>query len=159
MTPSPPIICEMTVKILAKNSKAYHDYHVEEKFIAGIELRGTEVKSCRASQVTLLDSYARVDDGELWLVGVHIAPYAQGNRFNHDPKRDRRLLMHRKEIRKLQQAVEAKGMTLIPLAFGLDRSHVKVELGLCRGKAQYDKREVLKRKMHDREARQAMGRG
>ncbi|OPZ31501.1 MAG: SsrA-binding protein [Lentisphaerae bacterium ADurb.BinA184] len=144
------------MKVLTKNSKAFHDYTIVERFEAGIELRGTEVKSCRSSQIALLDAYAKVIDGELWLLGAHIAPYAQGNQFNHDPKRNRRLLMHRKEIRRLQQAVEAKGMTLIPLTVGLSRGRVKIELGLCRGKAQYDKRQALRRKEHERETRQAL---
>jgi len=144
------------MKVLTKNSKAFHDYTIVERFEAGIELRGTEVKSCRSRQIALLDAYAKVIDGELWLLGAHIAPYAQGNQFNHDPKRNRRLLMHRKEIRRLQQAVEAKGMTLIPLTVGLSRGRVKIELGLCRGKAQYDKRQALRRKEHERETRQAL---
>ena len=144
------------MKTLARNKKAYHDYHVEETFEAGIELRGTEVKSCRAANVSLVDSHARIHDGELWLIGCHIAPYDQGNRFNHEPRRERRLLVHRREILKLRLSIEAKGMALVPLRFYLKGSTVKVELGLVRGKALHDKREVLKRRTHDREAQQAI---
>jgi len=143
---------------LATNKKAFHDYEIIEKFEAGIELQGTEVKSCRARNISLADAHARVDDGELRLTGVHIAPYEQGNRANHNPRRDRRLLMHRREIRRLKQALEAKGMTLVPLRFYLKKSRIKVELGLGRGKAVHDKRESLKRKMHEREARRAISR-
>jgi SsrA-binding protein len=143
---------------LATNKKAFHDYEILEKLEAGIELQGTEVKSCRERNISLADAHARVVDGELWLTGVHIAPYKQGNRANHDPRRDRRLLVHRREIRRLKQELEAKGMTLVPLRIYLKKSRIKVELGVGRGKAQHDKRETLKRKMHDREARRAMSR-
>jgi SsrA-binding protein len=141
---------------LAQNRRAAHDYHIDEKFEAGIALVGTETKSCRAHEITLTDAYAAIKDGELWLLGAHIAPYSHGNRQNHDPRRPRRLLMHRQEIRRLTKAVEAKGMTLIPLRFYLvNRGKIKVELGLCRGKAEYDKRDTLRRKEHEQEMRKA----
>ncbi|MCF7853236.1 MAG: SsrA-binding protein SmpB [Candidatus Pacebacteria bacterium] len=142
---------------LAKNRKAFHDYEILEKFEAGIELQGTEVKSCRERNISLADAHARVDeDGEIWVRGVHIAPYKHGNRENHDPRRPRKLLLHKREIRDLKQATETKGMTLIPLRFYVKHRRVKVELGLCRGKARHDKRETMKRKIHEQEAKQAM---
>lgn len=141
---------------LARNKKAYYDYEILDTFEAGIELQGTEVKSCRNHNIQLADAHARIGDGELWLQGVHIAPYEQGNRENHEPRRPRRLLVHKHEIRHLKQAIEAKGMTLVPLRFYLRRHRIKVEIGLCRGKARHDKRETLKRKIHDREAADAI---
>ncbi len=144
--------------VLAQNKKAFHDYHVEERLEAGIVLGGTEVKSCRAHDVTLQDAYASVDGGELWLHNAHIAPYAQGNRMNHEPKRSRKLLVHRAEIARLVKATQAKGMTLVPLAFHLSKGRIKVELGLCKGKNVHDKRETLKKKAQDQEIRRAMRR-
>ena len=141
---------------LAQNRKARHDYHVIETLEAGIALLGTEVKSCRAHSISLSDAYARVINGELWLVGAHIAQYEQGNRNNHPPRRNRKLLLHRREIARLSQAIEAKGLTLIPLRVYLARNRIKVELGLCRGKHVRDKREALKKKVHDREVRRAI---
>ena len=141
---------------LAKNRKAYHEYEILEKFEAGIELVGTEVKSCRARNISLADAHARVEDGEVWLQGVHIAPFAQGNRSNHDPRRSRKLLLHKREIRKLHQATQAKGMTLVPLRFYLKHRRVKVEIGIGRGKSKHDKRETMKRKTFEEEARRAM---
>jgi len=141
---------------LAQNRKAGHDYFVLEKFEAGIALQGTEVKSCRKHDISMADAYAEAKAGELWLIGVHIAPYSHGNRQNHDPRRSRRLLLHKKEIRKITEAIEAKGMTVIPLSFFLSRGKVKVELGLCKGKREYDKRESLKKKMHNDEMKRAM---
>ncbi|OGV66879.1 MAG: SsrA-binding protein [Lentisphaerae bacterium RIFOXYA12_64_32] len=141
---------------IVQNRKSHHDYEVLEKVEAGIALVGTEVKSCRDHSVSLADAYARMTDGELWLVGVHIAPYAQGNRNNHDPRRDRKLLLHKHEIRRLAQAIEAKGLTLVPLRFYLLRNRVKVELGLCRGKNVRDKRDTLRKKMDDMETRRAI---
>jgi SsrA-binding protein len=141
---------------IVQNRKAHHDYDVLEKIEAGIALAGTEVKSCRNHGVSLADSYARMTDGELWLVGVNIAPYAQGNRNNHDPCRDRKLLLHRQELRRLGQAIEAKGLSLIPLRFFFARNLVKVEMGLCRGRNVRDKRDKLRRKMDDMETRRAI---
>jgi SsrA-binding protein len=132
-------------KNIAQNKKARHDYAILDSFEAGIELTGTEVKSCRAGGVSLVDSYATVIDGELKLIGTHIAPYEMGNRFNHEPRRQRRLLMHKREIGRLKKSVEQKGLTLVPLSFYFNsRGKVKVNLGLCRGKNVGDKRESLK---------------
>jgi SsrA-binding protein len=147
-------IQERILKILAKNKKARHDYTVLETFEAGIQLVGTEVKSCRAGNISLQESYARVEESELWLKGAHIAEYEAGNRNNHDPKRPRRLLMHKREIRKLLQATDAKGLTIVPLSMYFKGPNIKVELGLCRGKAKQDKRETLKQKIHMRETQQ-----
>ncbi|MBR4296552.1 MAG: SsrA-binding protein SmpB [Clostridia bacterium] len=128
-------------KIIAQNKKAFHDYFVDERYETGIVLSGTEVKSLRAGQVNLKDSYCEVKSGELFAVGIHISPYEQGNIFNRDPLRDRKLLMHRREIMKLHGLVGQKGFTLIPLSLYFSGSYVKVELGLCRGKKLYDKRD------------------
>ena len=143
---------------LAKNRKAFHDYHILEKLEAGIELRGTEVKSCRAGNISLNDTYAKVENGELFLYHAHIAIYEHGNRFNHEPTRKRRLLMHSREIRKLFQQTREKGGTLIPLRFYLLRGKVKVELGVAKGKKTYDKRETLRKRQDLLDARKAMKR-
>ena len=141
---------------LAQNKKARHNFHILETFEAGIALVGTEVKSCRARSIALTDSYARLVDGELFLIGAHIAEYTQGNRNNHAPRRSRKLLMHKREIRRLTQDIEARGLTLIPLRVYLLRHNIKVELGLCKGKNVRDKREDIKKRMYDREARRAL---
>ena len=142
---------------IALNRKARHDYAVLESFEAGIALTGTEVKSCRAGGVNLADSYAAVQKGQLMLVGSHISPYEQGNRFNHEPRRSRVLLMHKREILRLKKNVEAKGLTIIPLAmYFSSKGKVKVELGLCRGKNTVDKREDMKKKMDDLDIRRAL---
>ncbi len=138
-------------KIISSNKKAYHDYFVDETYEAGIELFGTEVKSIRLGQVNLKDSYCLVDGGELFATGIHISPYEKGNIFNREPLRDRRLLMHKKEIMKLHGLVSQKGYTLVPLSFYFSGSRVKVEIGLCRGKKLYDKREDDARKQADRD--------
>ena len=138
-------------KIIAQNKKAYHDYFVDEKYEAGIELFGTEVKSLRAGQVNLKDSYIDVKDGELFVVGMHISPYEKGNIFNKEPRRERKLLMHKREIMKLGGLVAQKGYTLVPLSLYFSGKNVKVELGLCRGKKLYDKRDSLAEKQADRE--------
>ncbi|MFR1051471.1 MAG: SsrA-binding protein SmpB [Oscillospiraceae bacterium] len=127
-------------KQIAKNSKAFHDYFVEEAFEAGVVLSGTEVKSIRQGAVNLKDSFCQVKDGELWLYGVHISPYEKGNIFNKDPRRTRKLLMHRREILRLQSAAQRDGLTLVPLALYWKDAKVKVEVGLCKGKKLYDKR-------------------
>ena len=145
------------MQILADNRRARHDYQVLDALEAGIVLTGTEIKSCRARNSSLADSYAKAEDGELWLVNVHIAPYAQGNRNNHEPRRPRKLLLKRRELNRLTQAVEVKGLTLVPLKVYLnDRSLVKIELGLCRGRQQHDKRDELKRQDDDREMQRAV---
>ena len=130
-------------KLISSNRKARHDYHIDETYEAGIVLTGTEVKSVRAARVNLKDSYARVEDGELLLYNMHISPYEQGNRFNHDPLRTRKLLMHRVEIGRLAGKVKEKGYALIPLKIYLKRGLVKVELALARGKKLYDKRQTI----------------
>jgi len=128
-------------KIIAVNRKARHDYFVEDTYEAGIALFGTEVKSLRNGQVNLKDSYCRVIDGELFALGVHISPYEKGNIFNRDPMRDKKLLMHKKEILKLQQYVTRDSYTLVPLSLYFSGSNVKMEVGLCKGKKLWDKRE------------------
>jgi SsrA-binding protein len=145
------------MQVLADNRRARHDYQVLDSLEAGIVLTGTEIKSCRARNISLADSYAKAEDGELWLVNAHIAPYAQGNRNNHEPRRPRKLLLKRRELIRLTQAVEVKGLTLVPLKVYLnDRSLVKIDLGLCRGRQQHDKRDELKRQDDDREMQRAV---
>ena len=128
-------------KLIAQNKKAYHDYFVEEKYEAGIALAGTEVKSLRAGRVNLKDSYCHIQDGQLYAHGIHISPYEMGNIFNHDPLRPRQLLMHKREILRLFGILGQQGLTLIPLSLYFSGQYVKLELGLCRGKKLYDKRE------------------
>ena len=137
---------------LAENRKARHDYTVLDTVECGMVLTGTEVKSIRRGGVSLAGSYAAVLKGELWLVGADISAYEFGNRFNHDPKRDRKLLVHAKEVRDLKMKSEAKGLTLVPLKIFLKRGRIKVELGVCRGKALHDKRDALKKKAMQRDA-------
>ncbi len=131
------------IKTVASNRKAYHDYYILEKYEAGIELAGTEVKSIRAGRVNLKDAFCQVKNGELYVYGMHISPYEQGNIFNKDPMRDRRLLMHRQEIRRLYAHVKQDGYALIPLSLYFKNSRVKVEVGLAKGKKLYDKREAM----------------
>ena len=131
---------------LAENRKARHDYTVLETIECGMVLSGTEVKSARHGEVSLAGAYGAVLGGELWLVGADIAAYRFGNRFNHEPKSQRKLLVHAKEIRELRLKTEAKGLTLIPLRLHLKRGRIKLDLGVCRGKAVHDKRETLKKK-------------
>lgn len=132
--------------LLVENRKARHDYTVLETIECGIQLTGTEVKSVRRGGVSLAGSYGAVLGNELWLVGADISAYEFGNRFNHDPKRNRKLLVHAKEVRELRMKTEAKGLTLVPLKLFLKHGRVKVELGICRGKALHDKRDSLKKK-------------
>ncbi|MBQ9940735.1 MAG: SsrA-binding protein SmpB [Clostridia bacterium] len=138
-------------KLISSNKKAYHDYFVEEKFEAGIVLQGTEVKSVRNGNVNLKDSYCRIEKGEIFVLGMHISPYEQGNIFNCDPLRPKKLLMHKKEILKLFGKVGKDGLSIIPLSVYISGSHIKVELGLCKGKKLYDKREALAQKQLKRE--------
>ena len=144
------------IKLVAQNKKAYHDYHIEETFEAGIALTGTEVKSLRAGRVNLRDSYAAVEKGELFLIGMHISPYEQGNIFNHDPLRPRKLLMHAREIRRLYGKVQMAGYTLVPTKLYLKDGRVKVEIGLAKGKTTYDKRQTLREQQDRREADRAI---
>ena len=144
------------IKKIADNRKAFHDYFIEEKFECGIVLSGTEVKSLRAGKVNLKDSYVTVKDGEMWLIGVHISPYEMGNRYNLDPMRSRKLLMHKKEIIKLYSTVKQDGLTLVPTCCYFKDGKVKFEIGLARGKKNYDKREVLAQKQAKREMERAI---
>ena len=139
------------VKEIASNRKAFHEYFVLDRFEAGVELFGTEVKSIRAGQVNLKDSFCTVKDGELFARGLHISPYEHGNIFNKDPMRPKRLLMHKREILKLQSRVMQDGVALIPLSLYFKDSRVKLELGLCKGKKLYDKRESDARREAERE--------
>lgn len=140
-------------KVISTNKKAYHDYHIIEKIEAGIELTGTEVKSLRAGHAHLKDSYARIKDGEIYLIKTHIPPYKfSGSHDNHEPERERRLLLHKKEILKLKKSVDNKGVTLIPLQlYFTSRGKIKVELGVAKGKRQYDKRIAIAEKDQRRE--------
>ena len=131
------------IKVISDNRKAYHDYFVEEKLEAGVILTGTEIKSIRNGRVNLKDSYARIENGEVWLYQLHISPYEQGNRFNHDPLRKRKVLLNRSEIIKLVGKVQQQGLTLIPTKIYLKRGLAKIELGVCRGKKNYDKRQDI----------------
>lgn len=137
--------------VFAENRKARHDYTVLENIECGIQLSGTEVKSIRRGGVSLAGSYGAVLKGELWLVGADIAGYEFGNRFNHDPKRNRKLLVHAGEIRELKMKTEAKGLTLVPLKIFLRHGRIKIDLGICRGRQLHDKREALKKKAMDRD--------
>ncbi|MBP5245643.1 MAG: SsrA-binding protein SmpB [Clostridia bacterium] len=143
-------------KIICNNKKAYHDYFVNERYEAGLQLFGTEVKSVRQGSVNLKDSFCRIDKGELYAYGIRISPYEKGNVFNRDPLRPKKLLMHRKEINKLFGLVSQKGFTLIPLSMYFTKSLVKIELGLCTGKKDYDKREDAARKDDAREIDKVM---
>ena len=139
------------IKIAAQNRKAFHDYFVEERYEAGIELFGTEVKSIRAGTLNLKDSYCIVKDGEIFVHGMHISPYEQGNIFNKDPVRTRRLLMHKREIRKLHALIKQDGYTLVPLSVYFKDAKVKLEVGLCKGKKNYDKRDATAQRDAKRE--------
>lgn len=144
------------VKIVTQNKKAWHDYFVDEKYEAGIELFGTEVKSIRGGSVNLKDSYCTTEGGELFAIGIHVSPYEHGNIFNREPMRDRKLLMHKKEIMKLAGLITQKGYTLVPLSMYFKGSHLKVEIGLCRGKKLYDKRDSIAKAESDREIERRM---
>ncbi|MBR6164769.1 MAG: SsrA-binding protein SmpB [Clostridia bacterium] len=144
------------IKSIAQNRKAYHDYFVEEKLECGVALFGTEVKSIRQGKVNLKESWAQVRKGEIWVEGMHISPYEQGNQFNRDPLRGKKLLLHKAEIRKLDAAVMRQGYTLIPLELYLKEGRVKLALGLCRGKQLHDKRDSLARRDSDREIQRAL---
>jgi len=138
-------------KTICNNKKARHDYFIDETYEAGIVLKGSEIKSCRQGRVSLKDSYAKIKNGELYLTNSHVSPYIYANQFNHDPLRDRKLLLHRQEIKRLIGKIKERGMTLIPLCMYLENGKAKVELGLARGKKLYDKRESIKRKTEKRE--------
>ncbi|MGH7552286.1 MAG: SsrA-binding protein SmpB [Longimicrobiales bacterium] len=152
--PKPPI--DNDRKVIARNKKALHDYHVIESFEAGVVLAGPEVKSVRAGKVSLGEAYARVENGEVWVFGLHISPYEPASRWNDDPVRPRKLLLQRKQIRKLIGATQEKGLTLVPLDLYLRGGYVKLTLALARGKKLYDKRQDLKRKESQREMDRAV---
>ena len=144
------------VKVIAQNRKARHDYFVEETYEAGLELKGTEVKSIRLGQVNLKDSFAQVRAGELFVEGMHISPYEKGNIYNVNPLRPKRLLMHKTEIRKLEQAVMQKGLALVPLSIYLKDGRMKLEVAICRGKKLYDKRDTLAQRDAQRDMERSM---
>lgn len=144
------------IKTVAQNRKAYHDYFVEEKYECGIALFGTEVKSIRQGKVNLKESWAQIRKGEIWVEGMHISPYEQGNLFNRDPLRAKKLLLHKGEIRKLDSLVMRQGFTLIPLELYLKDGKVKLQLGLCKGKQLHDKRESMARKDSEREIQRVL---
>lgn len=144
------------IKSVASNRKAFHDYYVLERCEAGIELAGTEVKSIRAGTLNLKDSFCTIKNGELFVRGMHISPYEKGNIFNRDPDRVRRLLMHKKEIRRLQARVMQDGIALVPLSVYFKDSRVKVELGLCKGKKLYDKRDADAKRQAGRDMERAL---
>ena len=145
-----------SVKQIASNRKAFHDYFIEEKYEAGIELAGTEVKSIRLGNANLKDSFCAVKDGEMFLYGMHISPYEKGNIFNKDPRRERKLLLHKKEIMKLFGLCGKEGCTIVPLKMYFSGSKVKVEIGLCKGKKNYDKRDTEAKKQANRDIERAM---
>lgn len=147
---------EQAQKNIAENRKAFHDYHILETFEAGIVLQGTEVKAIREGSVNLRDSFARVESGEVWVHNVHISPYSHRGYADHQPTRPRKLLLHRHEIRKLIGRTVERGMTLVPTRMYFRNGHVKVSLGLAKGKQTHDKRETIKRREADRETRAAV---
>lgn len=148
----------MPVKVICENRRARHEYHIMETYEAGIVLQGTEVKSLRAGRASLQDSFARVENGEVWLYNMHISPYEQGNRYNHDPKRPRKLLLHKREIMYLWGRTREKGLTLIPLRCYFKDGKAKVELALAKGKKLYDRRADLAERAARREMERALKR-
>ncbi|MGI6259053.1 MAG: SsrA-binding protein SmpB [Anaerolineaceae bacterium] len=141
----------MDIKVVSTNKKARFEYFILETYEAGLVLKGTEIKSVRMGQISLQEAYVRTNGSEIWLVGAHIAPYEHASAYQHDPKRDRKLLMHKKEIRRIWDDVRIKGMTIIPIRVYLKRGKAKLEIGLAKGKKQYDKRESIKKKDIERE--------
>src|SRR5688572_25150194 len=129
-------------RVVTQNRRAFHEYFVEDQFEAGMVLTGTEIKSVREGKITIGEAYVRIDDGELWLVGSHITPYSHGSYTNHDPDRPRKLLAHRREIEKMRESTEQKGMTLVPLRVRLKRGRAKVDVGVAKGKKLWDKRQT-----------------
>ena len=142
-------------KLITENRKARHEYHIMETYEAGIELRGTEVKSLRGNNANLQDAFARIDDGQIFIYNMHISPYEMGNRFNHDPKRPRRLLLHKAEIARLFSRVREKGLTIVPLKMYFSGSLAKLELGLAQGKKLHDKRQDIAEKESKRDIERA----
>lgn len=148
----------MEKKVISNNRKAFHDYIICEKYTAGIVLTGTEIKSIRANGINLKDSFAKIEDGEIFLYNSHISPYDQGNRFNHQPDRTRKLLMNKKEILKMEIKVKKDGYTIVPLELFLTHGFAKIELGLGKGKKLYDKRETLMKKTQNRDIERSLKR-
>lgn len=147
---------EGELKSIASNRKALHDYTIEDTYEAGIALTGTEIKSVRAGRVNLKDGYVQIRDGEAWLLNIHISPYDFGNRENHEPRRERRLLLHHQEIRRLQSKVAERGWTIVPLRMYIKAGIAKVEIGLARGKRLYDKRDAVAERDMDRDLQRAI---
>ena len=141
----------MSVKVVATNRKASHEYFLLESLEAGISLQGSEIKSIRAGQISLAEAYVQIDGREAWLVDAHVAPYEQANRFNHEPRRPRRLLLHRQEIRRLWNQVRQKGVTIVPTRVYLKEGHAKVEIAIAKGKKLYDKRDTIAKRDMQRE--------
>ena len=141
----------MDLKVVSTNKKARFEYFIQETFEAGLVLKGTEIKSVRNGQISLQEAYVRTNGEEIWLVGAHIAPYENASAFQHDPKRDRKLLMHKKQIRKIFDEVRIKGMTIVPIKVYLKEGKAKIEIGLAKGKKQYDKRDTIKERDVERE--------
>ena len=141
-----------SMKLVANNKKAYHDYFVDEKYEAGLVLHGTEVKSLRMGKCSIKEAFIRVENGEVWVYGMHISPYEMGNIFNKDPLRPKKLLLHKYEINKLLGKIKEKGFTLVPLQVYFKDGKAKIEMGLCRGKKMYDKRQDIAKKDQRREA-------
>jgi len=146
------------VKVVSTNKKARFEYFLLERFEAGIALKGSEIKSIRAGQISLAEAYVRADEKSAWLMDAHIAPYIQANRFNHDPKRPRRLLLHRKEIRTLWEAVRQKGVTIVPTRVYLKEGRAKLEIAIAKGKKLYDKREAIAKRDAERERERDLSR-
>ena len=144
------------IKVIATNKKAFHDYFVEERYECGVALFGTEVKSIRLGKVNLKESWAQIRKGEIWVEGMHISPYEQGNIFNRDPLRPRKLLLHKSEIRKIDALVMRQGYTLIPIGVYLKDGRMKIQLGLCKGKQLHDKRDSMAKRDSDREIQRAL---
>jgi SsrA-binding protein len=144
------------VKIVARNRKAAHDYHLEQHIEAGLVLKGTEIKSIRAGRVNLSEGFVQAKQGELWLLNVHIAPYEQAGRSGHEPRRPRKLLLHRREIDRLSERARERGMTMVPTRLYLKDGRAKVEIALARGKRQYDKREALAKRSAERDIERAL---
>jgi len=143
-------------KLVAQNKKAFHDYHIEERYEAGVVLTGTEIKSVRTGKVNMRDSFAQIRRGEVFLHNMHISPYEQGNRYNHEPLRTRKLLLNRQEINKLIGMIKEKGYTLVPIKIYLKNGLAKVEIALAKGKKEYDKRETIKQRDAKREMAKAI---
>ncbi len=144
------------MKIISQNKKAFHDYFILETYEAGIELKGTEIKSVRKGSTNLKDAFIRIKNDEAYIENMHIAPYEQGNRFNHEPLRTRKLLLHKKQIKKLQKEVKENGLTIVPTKLYFNTSKLKVEIALARGKKLYDKRQDLKAKDAKRDVERAL---